>query len=73
MMLLGTIDVGAGARRQLGGAPGHLRDPAFEVADLDPVADAERLLDLDAESGEGVAQRVLQREADDDGADRRRR
>ena len=38
-----------------------------------PVADAERLLDLNREAGEQVAERVLQREADDHGADRRRR
>ena len=34
-----------------------------------PVADAEGLLDLDGEAGEEVAERVLQREAHDHGAD----
>ena len=36
-------------------------------------ADAKRLLALDAEAGKRVPERVLQREADDHGADRRRR
>jgi hypothetical protein len=36
---------------------------------LHPLPDAERLLDLNRESGEQVAERVLQREADNNGAD----
>ena len=48
-------------------------DAPFEVADLDPRPDAERLLALDRQAGEGVAERVLQREADDRRAHRRRR
>ena len=46
---------------------------AFATADLHPLADAERLLDLNREPGEQVAERVLQREADHDRADGRRR
>ena len=42
-------------------------------ADRDPVADAKWLLDLNGQAGEQIAQRVLQREADDHGANRRRR
>ena len=48
------------------------RDGPFVVADGDPVADAERLLDLDREPGERVAQRLLQREAHDRRHDRGR-
>ena len=40
--------------------------------DPDPVADAKRLLDLNRQPGEQIAERVLQREPDDDGADRGR-
>ena len=36
----------------------------------DPLPHAERLLDLDRQPGEEIAERVLQREADDDGAHR---
>ena len=39
----------------------------------DPVADAKRLLDLDGQTREQVAERVLQSEPDDHRADRRRR
>ena len=48
-------------------------DAPLELADSDPVADVERLLALDRQAGEGVAERVLQREAEHDGADRRGR
>ncbi len=57
--------------QQLGGPPGDFLHPALEVADAHPVADAERLLDLNRQPGEEVAEGVLQREADDDGAHRR--
>ena len=60
-------------RAQLGGTPGDLGDAAFVATDLDPVPDVERLLALDGEAREGVAQGVLEREAEDDGADRRGR
>ena len=43
------------------------------LGDAHPVADAERLLDLNRQPGKEVAERVLQREADDHRADRRRR
>ena len=60
-------------RAQLGRAPGDLGDAPFVLADPDPVPDVERLLALDREAGEGVAERVLQREAEHDRADRRGR
>ena len=47
-------------------------DPSI-AADRHPVADAERPLDLNRQAGEQVAQRVLQREPEHDGAHRRRR
>ena len=64
MTLFGNDQELAGLGAQLGGAPGDLVDLALAVADLDPVADAERLLDLDRQAGEQVAERVLQREAE---------
>ena len=60
----------AGLGAELRRAPGDLGDAPLELADLDPVADVERLLALEREAGERVAERVLEREADDDGADR---
>ena len=63
----------AGLGAQLGGAPGDLLHLALAVAELHPVADAKRLLDLNREAGKQVAERVLQREADHHRADRRRR
>ena len=73
MMLFGNDDEVAGLGAQLGGAPGDFGDAALEVADANPVADAKRLLALDAEPGKRVPERVLEREADDHGADGRRR
>ena len=46
---------------------------AFAIAELHPLPDAKRLLDLNREARKQIAERVLQREADDDRADRRRR
>ena len=48
-------------------------DHAVLAADRHPMADAKRLLDLNREAREQIAERVLQREADHHGADRRRR
>ena len=45
----------------------------FVIADPHPLPDVERLLALDRQAGEGVAERVLQREAEHDRADRRGR
>ena len=47
-------------------------DLALAVFDLHPVADTKRLLDLNREAGEQVAQGVLQGEAQYHRADRRR-
>ena len=63
----------AGLGAQLRRAPGDFGDAPLELADANPVADVERLLALDRQPGERVAQRVLQREADHDRADRRGR
>ena len=63
----------AGLGAQLRRAPGDFGDPPFEFADPNPVADVKRLLALDREPGEGVAQRVLQREPDHHRAHRRGR
>ena len=60
-------------RADLGRAPRHLGDQAVGAGDGHPVADAKRLLDLNRQPGKQVAQRVLQREADHDGADGGRR
>ena len=73
MTLFGTIRNCAVLGAQLGRAPGDLLHLAFAIADLHPLADAKRLLDLNREAGKQVAERVLQREADHDRADRRRR
>ena len=73
MMLFGTTTKLPALVRSLVARQVTSADAPLEIADADPVADAERLLALDAEAGEGVAERVLQREADDHGADRRRR
>ena len=60
-------------RAHLRRAPGNLAHHAVLSADRHPVADAERLLDLNGEPGEQIAERVLQRQPDDDRADRGRR
>ena len=69
-LVVGNDDEVAGLGAQLRRAPGDLGDTPFELANADPVADLERLLALDREPGEGIAERVLEREADDDRADR---
>ena len=56
--------LGADLRR----APGNLVHHAVLTGDVNPVADAKRFLDLDRKAGEQIAERVLQREADDHGA-----
>ena len=53
----------AGLGAQLRGAPRDFGDAALEITDANPVADAKRLLALDAKAGERVAERVLEREA----------
>src|SRR5256885_4764256 len=53
------------------GAPGDVHHAAGIVADLDPVAGAERALELQRQAREEVAERLLQREAEDRSEERR--
>ena len=53
--------------------PRDLLHLALVVADGDPVADAKRLFDLNGQPREQIAERVLQRKANHDCADRRGR
>ena len=71
--VVGQDDEVARLGPQLRRAPRHLGDAAVVVADSHPLADVKRLLALDREAGEGIPQRVLQREAEHDGADGGRR
>ena len=70
--VVGNDDEVAGLGAQLGRAPRDLGHPALELADANPVADTKRLLALDAKTGKGVPERVLERKPDDHGADSRR-
>ena len=54
-------------------SPVHLAHPAGHLADLDRISDLERPLHQEHQPGEEVAQRLLQREAEDDGAHAQRR
>ena len=71
--VVGDDDEVAGLGAELRRPPRDFGDAALEIADANPVADAKRLLALNAKPGERVPERVLEREADDHGADRRGR
>ena len=69
-LAVGDHQVVVVARPQVGGAPGDRDHPPLLLADLDPVVDAERLLDADHQAGEEVAEDRLESEAEHQGGDR---
>ena len=68
---VGDHDLLAVAREDGGEAPLDLDHAARDVVHLDPVADLQRVVQLQRQPAEHVAQRVLHREGDD-GRDHRR-
>ena len=71
--LFGTTTKLPALRAHLRRAPGNLAHHPVLSADRHPIAHAERLLDLNGEPREQIAEGVLQRQPDDDRANRCRR